>query len=105
MEWVELILSILAGLAAAIPLLIQLIEYVQKAIKEKNWGVVLDMVMNYMAIAEEKFDNGAARKEWVMSMVEQTSATVNYDIDMNVISSLIDNLCSMTKKVNVKPAE
>lgn len=101
MEWVELIISILAGLAAAIPLVIKLIEYVQKAIKEKNWGIVLDMVMDYMAIAEERFDNGADRKEWVMSMVEQTSATVNYDIDMNVISTTIDNLVRMSKKVNV----
>ena len=105
MNWLELALSIMAGLAVAIPLVINLVEYVQKAVKEKNWGVILNIVMNYMSIAEEKFATGAERKEWVMAMVEESSKTVNYDVDMNVISALIDNLCTMTKLVNVKPAE
>lgn len=104
MEWLKLIISILAGLAAAIPLVIKLIEYVQKAIKEKNWGIVLNMVINYMEIAESKFETGAERKEWVLAMVEASAKTVNYDIDLAIISNLIDNLCSMAKVVN-PPAE
>ena len=60
MEWMQLIVSVLAGLATAIPLAIKLVEYVQKAVKEKNWGKVLDMVMKYMATAEEKFEIGRA---------------------------------------------
>jgi len=99
-EWIQLIVSVLAGLATAIPLAIKLVEYVQKVVKEKNWGKVLDMVMKYMATAEEKFDNGADRKEWVLAMVKASSETVNYDIDMAVISKLIDDLCSMSKVVN-----
>lgn len=102
MEWLELGLSILSGLAVAIPLVIELVKYVKKAIKEKNWNVILSMVMNYMAIAEKMFDNGAERKEWVLTMVEESSKTVNYDIDMAVISGLIDNLCTMSKNINVK---
>lgn len=102
MEWLELGLSILSGLAVAIPLVIELVKYVKKAIKEKNWNVILSMVMNYMATAEKMFDNGAERKEWVLAMVEESSKTVNYDIDMTVISGLIDNLCAMSKNVNVK---
>ena len=100
MEWLQLIVSVLAGLATAIPLAIKLVEYVQKAVKEKNWGKVLDMVMKYMATAEEKFDNGADRKEWVLAMVKASADTVDYDIDMEVISKLIDDLCNMIKKVN-----
>ena len=38
MEWSEFIVSILAGLAAAIPLVVKLVEYVQKAVKEKKLG-------------------------------------------------------------------
>lgn len=102
MEWLELGLSILSGLAVAIPLVIELVKYVKKAIKEKNWNVILSMVMNYMATAEKMFDNGAERKEWVLAMVEESSKTVNYDIDMTVISGLIDNLCTMSKNINVK---
>lgn len=104
MEWLELAISILAGLAAAIPLVIKLVEYVQKAIKEKNWGVVLAMVMDYMKIAETKFETGAERKEWVLAMVEASADTVNYDINLDTIGKLIDSLCSMTKVVN-PPAE
>ena len=37
MDWVGLVVSILSGLAAAIPLVVQLVNYVQKAVKEKNW--------------------------------------------------------------------
>ena len=35
-EWVRLIVSVLSGLAATIPLVVQLVKYVQRAIKEKN---------------------------------------------------------------------
>lgn len=99
-EWLQLIVSVLAGLATAIPLAIKLVEYVQKAVKEKNWGKILEMVMKYMATAEEKFDNGADRKEWVLAMVKASADTVDYDIDMEAISKLIDDLCKMSKTVN-----
>ena len=33
-------------------------------------------------------------------MVKASSETVNYDIDMSVISKLIDDLCDMSKSVN-----
>lgn len=101
MEWAKLIGSILAGLAAAIPLVIKLVEYVQKAIKEKNWNIILQMVMNYMTVAEEKFATGAERKEWVMSMIEESAKTINYDLDMDVIDKLIDDLCTLSKGINV----
>lgn len=103
-EWMQLIVSVLASLATAIPLVIKLVEYVQKAVKERNWSKVLDMVMKYMTIAEEKFDNGADRKEWVMAMVKASADTVEYDINMDAVSNLIDDLCKMSKTVNA-PAE
>ena len=101
MEWVEICASIAVGLATAIPLVVKLVEYVQKAVKEKNWNAVLTLVMNYMSIAEEKFDNGAERKEWVLAMVAESAKTINYDIDLEVISTLVDNLCNMSKVVNI----
>lgn len=104
MKWLELAISLLAGLGAAIPLVIKLIEYVKKAVKERNWNTLLDMVMGYMEIAESKFETGAERKEWVLAMVEASAVTVNYDVDLAAISKLIDSLCSLTKVVN-PPAE
>lgn len=104
MEWVKYVLSILAGLATAIPLVVKLVEYVQKSIREKNWTEVLDLVMKYMQIAESKFQAGAERKEWVMAMVEASADTIDYDIDMAVISQMIDDLCDMSNVVN-SPAQ
>lgn len=104
MEWVNLVVSILAGLATAIPLVVELVKYVKKAGKEKNWGALLRLVIGYMQIAEEKFATGAERKEWVLAMVEASAHTVNYDIDLAVVDKLIDDLCAMTKVIN-PPAE
>ena len=63
MTWYEIAISVLTGLAAAIPLVVKLVEYVQKAVKEKNWNDLLKLVTNLMEEAESKFDNGADRKE------------------------------------------
>lgn len=100
-NWLELIVAVLSGLATAIPLVIQLVKYVQKAIKEKNWPQVINLVTNYMERAEEMFETGADRKEWVMAMVKSSADTIDYDLDMDKISELIDSLCDMSKVVNV----
>ena len=104
MEWVKILVSALAGLAAAIPLVVELVKYVQKAIREKNWSKVLDMVMNLMQTAETKFETGAERKEWVLAMVKASADTVDYDIDMDAISDMNDSLCNMSKVVNAPKA-
>lgn len=104
-EWVNVIVSILSGLAVAIPLVCKLVEYVKKAIEEKNWGQLVTLIMGYMEEAEKKFATGAEKKEWVMGMVESTAATINYPIDMEVVSALIDQLCSMSKVVNGKESK
>ena len=100
MEWYQIIISILSGLAVTIPLVIKLVEYVKKAIQEKNWNKLLNLVMKLMAEAEEKFDNGADRKQWVLGMVEASADIVDYEIDLDQVSELIDSLCAMSKKVN-----
>ena len=99
-EWLKLIVAVLSGLAATIPLAYQLVKYVKKAIKEKNWGKLLEMLMTYMERAEYMFENGADRKEWVMAMIKASADSIDYDIDMDEISDLIDSLCNMSKLVN-----
>ena len=95
LNWVEIVISILTGLAAAIPLVVKLVEYVQKAVKE-----MLDMVMDLMQTAEGMFEKGADRKEWVLAMIKGSADSINYDIDIEAISQLIDSLCDMSKVVN-----
>ena len=104
MEYLDVILSIVAGLAAAIPLVIKLVQYVQAAVKEKNWNKLLDLVMNLMEEAEIKFADGATRKEWVMAMVQTSAEYVAYPIDTQALSDLIDSLIAMTKTINAPEA-
>ena len=97
---VNLIVAILAGLATCIPLAYNLVKYVKKAAQEKNWNALLGLVMKLMEQAEKKFADGATRKEWVMAMVQTSAEYINYPVDIQALSDLIDNLCNLTKKVN-----
>ena len=101
LEWVKLALAIVSGLSATIPLVIKLVEYVQKATKEKNWTKMLGLLLEFMEEAERKFEDGADRKEWVLAMVRASATAINYDIDIKVVSDMIDSLCDMSKVVNV----
>lgn len=100
MEWYEIVVSILTGIATAIPLIVQLVKYVKLAIQEKNWNKLLDMIMNLMEQAEGKFDNGVDKKKWVLAMIQASADTINYTIDINQIGALIDSLCDMSRVVN-----
>ena len=99
---VTIIVSILSGLAACIPLVIQLVKYVKKSVEEKNWNQLLNLVTNLMEEAEKKFATGAERKERVLAMVKASADTINYPIDLEEVSKLIDSLCDMSKIVNGK---
>ncbi len=103
MEWMNYVLSILSGLTIAIPLVIKLVEYVKKSIKEKNWDKLLSLVMKLMSEAEGKFEDGATKKEWVLAMVRASAESINYDIDIDAVGDLIDNLCDMANVVNSEP--
>lgn len=97
---VSLIVAVLTGLAACIPLAVKLVQYIQKAVQEKNWGALLGLVVDLMEEAESKFDEGATRKEWVMAMVQTSAEYIAYPIDTAALSDLIDALCDMTNVVN-----
>ena len=97
---VSLIVAVLTGLATAIPLVIKLVQYVQKATQEKNWGNLLGLLIELMEQAEQMFDTGATRKEWVMAMAQTSAEYIAYPLDTAALSTLIDELVAMTKNVN-----
>lgn len=103
MDWVKIIVDVLAGLAVVIPLVVKLVEAVRSATKEKNWNALLKMTIEYMETAESKFADGATRKEWVMAMVKTSAVTINYELDevaMAKISDLIDSICDAADIIN-----
>ena len=97
---INVVLAILTGLSTCIPLVIQLIKYVKEAIKEKNFGDIMNIVLDLMPEAEEKFSTGAERKEYVMSNIESLSAILNYEVDLNRVSEMIDAICKASKTIN-----
>lgn len=99
--WIQAIISILSGIAVLVPLMAKLIDYVKTSTKEKNWNQMLKLVMNLMAEAENKFDEGADKKEWVMGELKAMAGTLNYDIDWDVVSDMIDKICDVSKEINV----
>lgn len=101
MDILELLIEILGGLVIIIPLVVKLVEYVKKSTLEKNWNNLIRLLLNLIATAEEKFDNGADRKQWVIAMVQASANTINYPISEKELGDLIDNLVALTKKVNV----
>jgi hypothetical protein len=102
-EWLNIVISILSGIAAVIPLVIKLVEYVKKSIKEKNWNEIVKIALDYMKTAETKFTDGATRKEWVIAMVKTSAKGVDYDLDDTAIaklSDMIDKICDAAKVIN-----
>lgn len=105
MDYIRLILQIVVQLITLTPLVIELVKYVRLSIKEKNWGKLLNIVLGLIQQAETTFDNGATRKEWVMAMAKSAAASINYEIDEEQLSELIDSLVELSKKVNVPKVE
>ena len=84
------------------PLVIKLVDAIQKVHKEKNWKAVVQLVLKLMAEAEQNYANGAERKDYVMSSIKAMENTLQYDIDEKAISELIDSIVLATKKINTK---
>ena len=105
MSWVEIVVSILSGLAVCIPLVVQLVNVVRASVKEKNWSQIVTIVLDLMKQAETLFAEGAARKAWVMAGVESAAKSINYNYDevaKKKVSDMIDAICATAKIVNTK---
>ena len=100
--WIQAIISILSGVAILVPLIVKLVQYVQANAKEKNWSSLMVLVMNLMDQAEQMFDKGADKKEWVINELKAVASTLNYEIDWNVVSEMIDKICDVSKEINVE---
>lgn len=103
-ETLNLILSILKDFIAVVPFavafVVALVQSVKKAQAEKNWRPLMQIAFGLISTAEEMFDKGADRKEWVMDMMRSAASEVNFNLDDESLSLLIDNLVELTKKVN-----
>lgn len=99
-DWVELIVAVVSGILVCIPLVQKVIVLTKKNAQEKNWPGLMSIVLTYMEKAEEMFEEGSDKKAWVLGALETSSALVNYEIDMDVVSAMIDQICATSKVVN-----
>lgn len=103
MNWetvIQYACMILAGIATAVPLALELVKYAKQVVKEKNWSRLLSLVLTLMQDAEQAFQSGAERKDYVISAVKSLSTAVGYEMEEKALSELIDSLCAMSKVVN-----
>lgn len=97
----EVIAMIAAGVATALPLISKLIKVTDELRRSRNWSKLLGLVTDLMSEAEEMAASGADKKQFVLAGVETLADSIDHDIDMEALSNLIDNLCEMSKKVNI----
>lgn len=97
----QIIAYVLSSLAIVIPLVVNLVKYVKKAVQEKNWNALVKLILGYIKEAEKNYATGADKKEWVMSMAIQSAKEIGFELDEETLSNLIDNIVDMSKKVNI----
>ena len=100
--WIEMIVAILTGLVTCIPLVIKLVEVVKDSVKAKNWTPLMQLILRLMTEAEKNYSTGADKKAYVMDSIEAMKHTLNYDVDMDAVSDMIDAIILMTKTVNTE---
>ena len=105
MSWVDIVVSILSGLAVCIPLVVKLVNVVSTYVKEKNWSQIVAIVLDFMKEAETLFSDGATKKAYVMASVESAAKSINYnydDVAKQKVSDMIDAICATAKIVNAE---
>ena len=108
MNWVDIVVSIMSGLAVCIPLVVKLVNVVSTYVKEKNWSQIVAIVLDLMKEAETLFSDGATKKAYVMASVESAAKSINYNYDevaKQKVSDMIDAICATAKIVNAEGAE
>lgn len=106
--WLDVIIGILSGLSVAIPLAITLYNTIKKLIKEKKWDELVQMTLEFMVDAEQKYSNGSDKKTLVLAMVQNSAKQIGYSWDNESeakISELINSICDASKIINAKIEE
>ena len=103
--WLDIIIGVLSGLSIAIPLIITLSNTIKNLIKEKKWNELVQMTLEFMVEAEQKYSDGADKKVLVLAMIQSSANQIGYNLDNESeakISELIDSICDASKIINTK---
>ena len=100
-DWITLIVSIASSIVIMLPLVVSLVKHVKLLAKEKNWAGFLVLLNTYIIRAEENFETGADKEEWVVSMIMASADIIQFDIDEAALREIIRNIIEVTNNVNV----
>lgn len=100
-DWITLIVSIASSIVIMLPLVVSLVKHVKLLAKEKNWAGFLVLLNTYIMKAEENFDTGADKEDWVVSMIMASADVIQFDIDEDALREIIRNIIEVTNNVNV----
>lgn len=103
MNILNVIVTILSGMAVCIPILAALGNAITECVQQKNWSAIVSFVLDYMAQAENLFEKGADRKAWVMEMLDEVVIQLNYPYDDDArikVSAMIDDICDASRIIN-----
>ena len=99
----DAIIAILSGLTVCIPLVFKLIETVKELVNEKKWNVLVRNVFILMSDAEERYQRGDERKEYVMSAIEIVASEIGFNYDEEAkakVSAMVDEICDLSRVIN-----
>lgn len=100
---IEGIIAILSGISVCIPLVIKLIDTVKALADEKKWNVLVRNVFELMADAEEKYQRGEEKKNYVMSAIKIIAGQIGFNYDEEAkakISAMVDEICGLSRIIN-----
>lgn len=106
--WLDIIIGILTGLSIAIPLGATLYKTIKSLIQEKKWNELVQMTLEFMIEVEQKYSDGADKKDLVLAMIQNSVGQIGYTLDdesKTKISDLIDSICDASKIINTKIEE
>ena len=87
---VMIILDALAVLAILIPVSYGIFCVIKKAIKDKDYAKLLSNALDLIAMAEERYSNGADKKAFVLDMLAEVAKKAGIKYDAEKLSATID---------------
>lgn len=102
-EYLDLIITILTSIGIIIGLLGQLFKNKKMVDASKRIKLYTDLVEKHMVVVEE-FDNlkGEQKLKYVISMVSSELNEKGIEVDVELITQIIEHLVAISKNVNYK---
>lgn len=99
---VRIVLDVLAGLAILIPVAYGIFNGIKKLFKDKDYKKLLANALELIVTAEQKYESGADKKKFVLDMLKEVATKAKIKYDEESLSSTIDDIIALSKKINNK---